>query len=68
MQVCFNPQGTRVVTASADSTCKVWSAKSGECLQTLSGHTEEVFACVLNYEGNMIVTGAKDNTCRIWQL
>lgn len=68
VQISFNPQGTRVLTASADTTCKLWSVKSGDCLQTLTGHTEEVFACALNYEGNMMVTGAKDNTCRIWNL
>ena len=32
----------RVLTASDDGTAKVWSAASGECLQTFSGHGESV--------------------------
>lgn len=66
-QVCFNPQGTKCITASSDKTCKVWDASTGECLQTLPGHTDEIFSCAFNYEGDTIITGSKDNTCRIWK-
>lgn len=65
--VAFNPQGTRILTASNDQTCRLWDAESGECLQVLAGHTDEVFSCAFNYEGTSIITGSKDNTCRIWQ-
>lgn len=59
-------QGTRILTASNDQTCRLWDAESGECLQVLSGHTDEVFCSAFNYEGDRILTGSKDNTCRIW--
>ena len=32
-------EGDRIVSASVDHTLKVWSLTSGECLQTLRGHT-----------------------------
>lgn len=60
-------QGTRILTASNDQTCRLWDAESGDCLQVLTGHTDEVFSCAFNYEGSSIITGSKDNTCRIWQ-
>lgn len=60
------PQGTRILTASNDQTCRLWDAETGECLQVLAGHTDEVFSCTFNYAGTSIITGSKDNTCRIW--
>lgn len=82
LQVMFNPQGTRLLTASADHTCKVWSVQSGgggaggggdgtaggDCVQALRGHTDEVFSMALNYEGDTLVTSSKDNTCRVWRV
>uniref|UniRef100_A0A3B4AGG0 Uncharacterized protein n=1 Tax=Periophthalmus magnuspinnatus TaxID=409849 RepID=A0A3B4AGG0_9GOBI len=64
--LCFNPQSTRLLTASSDRTARLWDIKTGECLQVLSGHTDEIFSCAFNYEGDTIITGSKDNTCRIW--
>ena len=32
----------QVVTASNDSTAKIWSSSTGECLQTLAGHDDFV--------------------------
>eukprot|EP01052_Picozoa_sp_SAG31_P054210 SAG31_NODE_14304_length_815_cov_1.555866_1_plen_45_part_10 len=33
----FSPDGTKVVTASYDTTVRIWSAVTGECEQTLEG-------------------------------
>ena len=66
-KVCFNPQGTKLITASSDKTCHIWSTETGECLQILEGHVDEIFSCAFNYEGDTIITGSKDNTCRIWK-
>jgi dynein assembly factor with WDR repeat domains 1 len=66
-KVCFNPQGTKILTASSDKSCMLWSAETGQELQTLEGHEDEIFSCAFNYEGDTIITGSKDNTCRIWK-
>ncbi|MEW5304496.1 MAG: hypothetical protein WDW36_007106 [Sanguina aurantia] len=66
-KVAFNPQGTRLLTASSDKTCKLWDTETAACLQTLEGHTDEIFSCAFNYEGDSMITGSKDNTCRIWK-
>jgi dynein assembly factor with WDR repeat domains 1 len=36
-KVSFNPQGTKIITAGADSTARIWNAESGEELQVLEG-------------------------------
>lgn len=45
----------------------LWSAETGQELQSLEGHEDEIFSCAFNYEGDTIITGSKDNTCRIWK-
>lgn len=45
----------------------MWGVESGECLQILEGHSDEIFSCAFNYDGDTIITGSKDNTCRIWK-
>ena len=63
----FNPQGTKILSASFDHTAKLWDVESGKMLQTLEGHEDEIFSCQFNYEGDTIITGSKDNTCKIWR-
>ena len=31
-KVGFSPQGSRIVTASNDHTCRIWNSETGECL------------------------------------
>lgn len=36
IQVIFNPQGTRILTASSDRTARLWDSFTGECLQVFN--------------------------------
>ena len=59
--VAFSPDGTKIVTGSWDKTAKVWNAKTGECLHTLTG-TSVAFSP----DGTKIVTGSFDNKAKVW--
>ena len=47
-----------------DNTVKVWNVATGECLQTLSGHTSLVG--LLGTSPNYLVSAAADGCLRIW--
>jgi len=38
----LSPDGTRIVTASADKTARVWDPQSGNALVTLAGHEDRL--------------------------
>lgn len=40
LDIAFNSTGTKLATASADSTCKVYSVAEAECILTLKGSSE----------------------------
>ena len=62
----FSPDGTRIVTASNDKTARLWDAKTGAALATLSGHTDTVWSAAFSPDGTRIVTASDDNTARLW--
>jgi WD40 repeat protein len=39
-------QGSKLITASSDKTCRLWDCETGECLAVLEGHIDEIFSCV----------------------
>ena len=65
--VAFSPDGTRVVSGSADKTIKIWSATTGEVVQTLDGHSDTVKSVAFSPDGTRVVSGSYDKTVKIWQ-
>jgi WD40 repeat protein len=43
-------------------------ADAGACLQTLTGHTAQVYAVAVTPDGKRVVSGAGDNTLIAWDL
>ena len=37
-KIAFNPQGSKIITASVDMTARIWSAETGDELQVLEGN------------------------------
>ncbi|MFN0010457.1 MAG: protein kinase domain-containing protein [Phycisphaerales bacterium] len=62
----FSPDGARIVTASEDTTARVWDAASGASLAELKGHTKSVSSAAFSSEGTRIVTAGWDETARVW--
>uniref|UniRef100_A0A8D2L432 F-box/WD repeat-containing protein 7 n=1 Tax=Varanus komodoensis TaxID=61221 RepID=A0A8D2L432_VARKO len=61
---CLQFCGNRIVSGSDDNTLKVWSAVTGECVQTLVGHTGGVWSSQMR--GNIVISGSTDRTLKVW--
>jgi WD40 repeat protein len=64
--VTFSPDGTRVATASQDSTARIWNARTGSSTDPLSGHTGALTALAFNQDGSRLATASTDTDLRIW--
>jgi WD40 repeat protein len=62
----FSPDGRRVVTASQDTTARVWDVDTGEELAALRGHDDWVWRAEFSTDGRRVVTASKDGTARLW--
>jgi WD domain, G-beta repeat len=62
----FSPDGSRIVTASADKTARIWDAVSGKEIAVLRGHEGGVFSAAFSPGGSRIVTASNDKTARVW--
>jgi F-box/WD-40 domain protein MET30 len=55
---------TYILTASLDSTIRLWHVPSGRCLRTLFGHLEGIWA--LTADNLRVVSGAEDRMLKVW--
>lgn len=62
----FSPDGTGIVTASDDTTARIWDAATGDLIAPLEGHSDELSSAAFSPDGTRIVTASSDNTARIW--
>ena len=62
----FSPDGTRILSASADRTARLWNAATGAEIAVLRGHVNYVSSAAFSPDGTRIVTASLDNTARLW--
>ncbi len=55
-----------MVTASSDSTARIWDGESGKEIAVLKGHTGSVQSAAFSPDGKRVVTTSSDATARIW--
>ena len=58
---------TRVLTADTDGQLRVWDAASGECLQVLDGHSDQVNSLNRLSDGRVVST-SHDQAAILWDL
>ena len=66
--IAFDSSGSRVATASFDSTIRVWDPRSGELQLVLPGHGAQVSGVSFSPDGSQLASYSVDGVVRIWAL
>jgi WD40 repeat protein/serine/threonine protein kinase len=66
--VALSPDGTQVLTASADRTLILWDIATGDELQRLRGHTNAVNDVVFLPDGTRALSASRDRSLILWDL
>jgi WD40 repeat protein len=63
----FSPDGSRIVTASRDTTARIWDAKSGMPIgKPLAAHAGAINSVAFRSDGKRLLTASDDQTIRLW--
>jgi WD40 repeat protein len=67
LNIAFSPDGKRLATGGDANTVKIWDVWTGRELQTLRGHTADVYAVAFSPDnGRWIASAGEDSTVKIW--
>ena len=66
--VAFSPDGTRLASAGADGTVKVWDTTTGQEIRTFAGHTGRVWSVAFSPDGNWLASASEDRTVKLWDV
>jgi hypothetical protein len=64
----FSPDGRFVLTASFDSTARLWDAETGHPVSDAYRHEQRVIAAGWSGEGTRLLTASYDKTGRLWPV
>jgi WD40 repeat protein len=66
--LAFSPDGLRLASGGAENTVKVWDVQNGNELQTLRGHSGDVYTVAFSPHdgGRWIASGGEDSTVKVW--
>ena len=69
----FSKDGSRIVSTSADTTCKVWNVDqfiNQESVRpiVLKGHQDDLLSVVFSRDGRYVLTASRDRTAKLWEV
>ena len=66
LSAAYSADGSCIVTASGDTTAKVWDANTGQELMTLAGHDDWVMSASYSPDGKRIATAGSDGIVQVY--
>jgi WD40 repeat protein len=64
--VAFSPDGSRIVSGSADTTIRIWDVQTGKEMHRLNGHTRGVNSVAFSPDSQWITSASEDMSVRLW--
>jgi F-box and WD-40 domain protein CDC4 len=56
-----------LASGGVDAKIKIWQVSTGECVQTLKGHTSDV-NCLATIDKHTLASASNDRSVKIWKL
>jgi WD40 repeat protein len=66
LSVVFSPDGKTLASGSYDKNVILWDVKTGQPIQTLSGHLDIVRTLAFSPDGKTLASGSADKTIILW--
>lgn len=67
-EVIYDPRRDMLITCGNEPVIRLWNARTGESLGTLTGHTNSIDVIVLHPDGRRLFSGSTDFSVRVWDL
>jgi len=64
--VCLSSDGQFALSASWDSSLRLWNINKGETTRRFLGHTKDALSVAFSADNRQIVSGARDNKIKVW--
>jgi WD40 repeat protein len=64
----YSPNGSHIITYTAQSTVRIWDAEKGVCNHLLTAHSDTINNVAFSPQGDQFATASNDSTVRVWDV